>query len=83
MAASATLVSNMEKNMTNETKEYHLTINDVVQIVFIILKCAKLVNWSWWAVLIPAWIQIGYAAIVFIYALVCVVLENREEKKKK
>ena len=38
-------------------------IVDVIQIVLIILKLTNLINWSWWAVLIPLWITI----ILLIY----------------
>ena len=30
----------------------------VIQIVFLILKLTGLVNWSWWLVLAPSWINI-------------------------
>lgn len=39
----------------------------VVQIVFIILKLVGVINWSWWAVLIPLWITI---AIIVLYVIV-------------
>ena len=44
--------------MTKHDKKYH-----VVQVVFIILKLCKLIDWSWWVVLIPIWISLGFLAI--------------------
>lgn len=38
----------------------------VIQIVFIILKCTGLINWSWAAVLIPLWIELGIVALVIL-----------------
>lgn len=49
--------------MTKHDKKYHVTLNDVVQVVFIILKLCKLIDWSWWIVLIPIWISLGFLAI--------------------
>ena len=50
-------------NITSHDQKYHVTINDVVQIVFIILKLCKLIDWSWWIVLIPIWISLVFLAI--------------------
>lgn len=41
----------------------------VVQIVFIILKLVGVIEWSWWAVLIPLYIMIGLGFLAFIVAL--------------
>lgn len=49
--------------MTKHDKKYHVTLNDVVQVVFIILKLCKLIDWSWWIVLIPIWISLSFLAI--------------------
>ena len=32
--------------MTKHDKKYHVTLNDVVQVVFIILKLCKLIDWN-------------------------------------
>jgi len=31
---------------------------EVVQIVFIVLKLIGVIQWSWWLVLIPLWVEI-------------------------
>ena len=49
--------------MTKHDKKYHVTLNDVVQVVFIILKLCKLIDLSWWVVLIPIWISLAFLAI--------------------
>lgn len=38
----------------------------VLQIVFIVLKLCKVINWSWWAVMLPAIIWAGIGVIVLI-----------------
>lgn len=49
--------------MSSHNKKYQVTLNDVVQIVFIILKLCKLIEWNWWIVLIPTWVSLGFLAI--------------------
>lgn len=41
-----------------------LTIDDVLLVVFIILKLCSVVNWSWWWVLSPLWINLIIAIFV-------------------
>ena len=33
---------------------------DVLTLIFITLKLTDVINWSWWAVLSPIWIQLVY-----------------------
>ena len=44
----------------------------VVQIVFIILKLVGVIEWSWWLVLIPLWIMIGFGFLAFIVGLLII-----------
>ena len=37
-----------------------------LQIVFIVLKLCKVINWSWWWVLSPTWISIILVAVIWI-----------------
>lgn len=53
----------MSMDITSHEQKYHVTLNDVIQIVFIILKLCKLIDWSWWLVLIPFWVALGYLVI--------------------
>ena len=39
---------------------------DVVQIVLVVLKVAKVIDWSWWVVLIPCWIGLGAICVIAI-----------------
>ena len=36
----------------------------VIQIVFILLKLVKVIDWSWWTVFIPCWIDLALAVIL-------------------
>ena len=44
----------------------------VVQIVFIILKLVGVIDWSWWLVLIPVWIMIGFGFLALIVGLLII-----------
>jgi hypothetical protein len=37
----------------------------LLQIAFIVLKVAKIINWSWWLVFLPTFIEIGIVIIGF------------------
>ena len=43
-----------------------LTLADVLLVVFIILKLCGVVNWSWWWVLSPLWINLIIAIFVIL-----------------
>ena len=51
-----------------------LSTASVIQLIFIVLKLTKLINWSWWAVFIPTFISLGVCtiacAVVFIVTLI-------------
>lgn len=68
-------------SMTSHDNKYHVTLNDVVQVVFIILKLCKLIDWSWWAVLIPIWISLGFLAIQGIVFMAKYKAIGRDEKQ--
>ena len=58
-----------------------LSITDVLQIVFIVLKCLGLIDWSWWVVLIPLWINLG---LIIIYRVSWIIhLTNMDYKYGK
>ena len=45
------------------------TLN-TLQIVFIVLKLCKLIDWSWWAVLIPLWVELGFIVLFIVIGLI-------------
>jgi len=54
-----------KREMNN--KESGLSVWGVVQIIFLILKLTKLVDWSWKWVLAPSWIWLILVVIFCIY----------------
>lgn len=65
--------------MAHEDK-YHVTLNDVIQTVFIILKLCKLIDWNWWLVLAPFWIALSVAIIIHV---VVAAKFNKQRSKEK
>ena len=53
-----------------------LGLCSVVGIVFIILKLTKLIDWSWFWVLFPFILGIGFWVIVIILAIVVHILDE-------
>ena len=38
----------------------------LLQVVFIALKVAKVIDWSWWLVFLPIWIEVGIIILLII-----------------
>ena len=51
-----------------EDKVYGLTFLDGLTLVFIGLKLAKVIDWSWWWVFSPMWIPIVLILIIAFFA---------------
>ena len=49
----------------------------LLQVVFIALKVAKVINWSWWLVFLPTWIELGVYLIVIIIIVIMTVIANK------
>lgn len=46
----------------------------VLQIIFIVLKLCGLIDWSWWKVFIPMWIDLGIiAAFLLLYLVILII----------
>ena len=57
-----------------------LNILGVVEIVFIILKLLGIINWSWWIVLIPLWIDLGITLlIILVIIIVAIIMDNKRK----
>ena len=69
--------------MYNNRNENKTTVNGgigffgLLQVVFIALKVAKIIDWSWWLVFLPTWIDLGLCLIVIIVALVIAVTAKK------
>ena len=69
--------------MYNNRNENKTTVNGgigffgLLQVVFIALKVVKIIDWSWWLVFLPTWIDLGLCLIVIIVALVIAVTAKK------
>lgn len=55
----------------------------LLQIVFITLKLLKVIAWSWWVVMLPTLIPLGFAAIYFLLVVVPLVLRKDGKKEDR
>ena len=69
----------MNYNTRNENKNVYngIGILGLLQVVFIALKVAKVIDWSWWLVFIPTWIDIGIFLIIVIIAIIIAVITSK------
>lgn len=54
--------------MSKESQSSGLGLLSVLQVVFFILKLTGLIDWSWWLVLVPLWVDIGFGLLFIILA---------------
>lgn len=48
----------------------------ILQIAFIILKLCKVIDWSWFWVLCPAWISVGLVILVLLIIGIIAIIAN-------
>ena len=60
------------------TKNLGLNLGEVILVVFIILKLTKVIDWSWWWVLSPAWIGAIITIIVLSYIAIKVLWKRKQ-----
>lgn len=54
-------------NKNNNTAQAGISFPALLALVFITLKLTKVINWSWWLVLLPIWIP-------FAIGIVCLII---------
>ena len=66
--------------MNNNENSYQIIGSGVslIQVAFIVLKLCKVINWSWWWVLAPIWIDI---ALVLVCLGIKLLIVRHEEKE--
>ena len=53
-----------------ENRYVGISFLSVLQVVFIAFKIAKVIDWSWWVVFLPLWIDLGIGLIALIIMLI-------------
>ena len=59
---------NGNKNVTYNTN--HLGGTTLLTIAFVVLKLCGVINWSWWLVLLPTLIYVGFVILAIIIGVV-------------
>ena len=59
-----------ERITMNKAQVAGISEPTILQIVFIVLKLCKVINWSWWWVMAPTWISIIIATAVIVIRLI-------------
>lgn len=55
----------------------------LLTVLFIGLKLANYINWSWWWILSPVWISIIFLIVVVFFAVLILWLKEKDYGKKK
>lgn len=55
-----------ERKMRDRDTRSGIGTLDVLQIIFIVLKAFRLIDWSWWVVFSPMWTMIGLLVVIVI-----------------
>lgn len=54
-------------------------VTGLLQVALIVLKLCKVIDWSWWWVLLPTW---GTVSLLLLTLLIVVVIAVVKERKK-
>ena len=73
----------MESNNTQTKKAYAIGVIDLLVIMFIGLKLANVIDWSWWWVLAGWWVQLVIAGGIYGLVAVAQTLNQISRAKRK
>lgn len=59
---------------STKTTTTGVSLLGVLQIIFIVLKVCGLIDWSWWMVFIPVWIDLGIIAVFLLVYFIIIVI---------
>ena len=65
--------------MKEENTTSGLRTSGVLQIIFIVLKLVKVIDWSWWWVFAPTWIS-AIISVVLLSLLYLIEWKRRKEE---
>lgn len=68
----------MKNNENNVNVSSGIGFTGVLQIVFIVLKLVKVINWSWIWVLSPTWIPLSITIICLLIVWIIYKIEERK-----
>lgn len=56
--------------MSNQSSNNEVTFAGLLTVLFVGLKLSGIINWSWWWILSPLWISVGFVIIVAMITLI-------------
>lgn len=65
----------MNKNKSISTGS-GIGLTGIILAILVALKIAGVIDWSWWIVLIPLWVEIGLVALVVLIIYVVAILKK-------
>ena len=69
--------------MNNNEQTPSLGVGGMLLVAFIVLKLCDVIDWSWWWVLSPIWIEAGLAVVITLIVLLedlLIINKNLNEK---
>lgn len=63
--------------MSESSGHYGIGFVGMLQVAFIVLKLCKIIDWSWWQVMMPTIIEGTVIVIVLLILLIKIVIENK------
>lgn len=60
--------------------DFKLPICEILFVIFVVLKITEVINWSWWLVFIPIYIEFGILITVFLIAALAVWLAGHTDE---
>jgi hypothetical protein len=67
----------------NKSQPYTIGIIDLLVVLFIGLKLANVIDWSWWVVLAGWWVQIALGAGYYGLVRLTLALEKSNRAKRR
>ena len=59
----------MKQYKQNIVKSTGVGTLEVVQIILIVLKLLKVIDWNWWLILVPFWVGIGATCLILCFMI--------------
>lgn len=67
----------MSRSSEGTSSNTSITFLGLLQLAFIILKVSNVIKWSWWAVFIPLWIEIGIIVFVILFSVIIYIMSSK------
>jgi ABC-type siderophore export system fused ATPase/permease subunit len=62
--------TNRMSDNNNSNSSHSIGFLGLLQIVFITLKLCKVINWSWWLVLLPLWADVALLITIIVLIII-------------